>query len=125
MNFVKRYLIRNSVYRFQEKLSSALATDYGLSDFYTAEQVNATIDRNSINRKNDIYAFAMFCEKDVFATYANKNSLTEEYDLLRATIGDLLFNSRSDYKQTEVSTPRTSRSRHIRDHGGEGADVGD
>ncbi len=124
MNYIKRYLTRKSIVTLRNRLSSALANDYSRSDYYTVKQVNATLNRCNISRKNEIFAFAIFCTKDDFDNNVENHSLGDDYDSLRDTIGDLIFNGSHDYKQKELSSPRSSRSHHIKSHDGPGAEGG-
>ena len=69
-------------------LPGELATRYGVSDFYTSEQVNKTLEAKGYSMEFDRYAQVIFVELCVPDLMSK-----ERYEMVRSEIADKYFDS--------------------------------
>ncbi len=124
MKYGTSFVRNRAITKFRKRLPDIISEDYGRSDYYTAEQVEATLRRNKFGIKLEKFAFAMFCSKEAFNVYFVENDSSDSYEKLRTVIGDMLLHGRYDFKQSNLSGGNSKRQGNAMGHNGADGDGG-
>jgi len=99
---------RRSIIKYRRKLPTALAKDYGKSDFYSPAQVKATVERNRLNQSYLVYALAMFCTAEAYDSYCKEHGLDTDFESAKAVIGESLRNQTFGFNTGDLSGSSSS-----------------
>jgi hypothetical protein len=80
-----------------------LRADYGFSRAYTPRQIQATIERNGLNRTHLAYAVAMFSDPAGFAQFHESTGERYNYEAMRVDVAFYFFNGNTNFTVSDIT----------------------
>lgn len=98
---------KNEMKKYGVGLRGALAKDHGSSSYYSADQVEKTLERKRLKTDDAVFAFCMYCTASDFASYSSQHAFGWDYNEVKQDIADALFSGNINYTQDDVMTLTT------------------
>lgn len=92
--------VRRAIRSYKKKLGPYLVKNYGKQTHYKPQQVRKGIDDLNLSVDSGCFAYAMYTSKDDFDAHHASTGEICDYDVMRATIGDVdssMFGSIGDF----------------------------
>jgi len=103
MNFITSWMRKRAIVRYKKLLPTALANDYGKSEYYLPKQVLSTVERKGLSGKHSHFSLVMFCSNESFSDFQSQGNLDLDYGEGRLIVAQVLFNGASKFAQTDLS----------------------